>query len=333
MMPKENLAKRQNGQHKRYTIDQCALYKVGSIKRLCKILDISKENLEELLNKGKLYKEFTLPEKLDPFSGRTIKERKVQEPIERLRKIHERILKLLKPIDFPEYAHAAIRGRSYRSNALVHTQARSVATFDLAGFYPSTKKHLVYDFFRYQLKCAADVSGVLSKITTVHSCIPTGSPLSPLLSLHSARPMFDELYNIARKKNLNFSCYVDDLTFSGVSLPSNLEKLVIDICKKHGYDLASEKTKIFRNYRAARITGVILLNGRIRVPYARFSKARKIHKAIKTGINNYNFTKLELHRKLAGLLGEASYLDERYKPWSTAQQRALNNYRYRCTVN
>lgn len=222
-MPKKQ-AKRKRRISKRYSIDQCLLYKTSSIKKLSEKLGFEKSELEVILEKKLVYREFILPKETNPFSSKTKKERSVQEPVNELRKIHERILYLLEPIELPDYAHAAVKKRSYRSNALAHVNSSCIATFDLKNFYGSTHSHLVYYFFLDKLKCSPDVSGVLTKLTTLRNSMPTGSPLSPLLSLHASKGMLDKIYELTQLLNLTFTCYIDDLTISGVAIPRFLEK-------------------------------------------------------------------------------------------------------------
>ena len=211
----EKQAKKRRKISKRYSIDQCLLYKTGSIKKLSEKLDLNKNDLKKILVNPLQYREFKLPEELNPFSLKVTKPRAVQEPINELRTIHERILYLLEPIELPDYAHAAVKKRSYRSNAAAHVNSPSIATFDLKNFYGSTQSQLVYFFFLDNLKCSPDVAGALTKLTTLRNSMPTGSPLSPLLSLHASKEMLDKIFNLAEQLNLTFTCYIDDLTLSG----------------------------------------------------------------------------------------------------------------------
>lgn len=316
---------------KLYPINQSALYKVGSKARLAKILCTSVSNLIFLAESKKNYRLFELPEEVCPFTNKKKKARWVQEPKPELRRIHERIQTLLKRITPPNYAHAAIKGLSYSTNAAAHKNSDRVATFDIRRFYPSTLKSHVFNFFAYQLKCAPDVAALLATLICYKDAssgrdgLPTGSPLSPILSLFANKPMFDELSDIAATHGLVFTCYVDDLTFSGTIIPKGLPHLVSAILGKNGHLLSTEKTKIFRKYQAKHVTGVVLLHKNIYVPHCRFKKARAVAAALK--VEKDTSVKLSLIQKLAGLLGEAAFLDKRYAKWAKRSYDDLRKVR------
>lgn len=306
---------------KQYALNQCALYKVGSKARLAAILEITLEKLLALSSSDSNYRVFLLPKETCEFTQKVTNERWAQEPKAELRRIHERIQKLLSRVDPPNYAHAAIKRRSYRSNALAHLGAKCVANFDIRKFYPSTSNSHVYNFFREQLECAPDVAALLTdlvcykgKTPAESGGLPTGSPLSPIMSLFANMPLFDKLSSLATSHNLTFTCYMDDLTFSGATLPVGLPKLVKSVVVQFGYKLSDNKTRIYRGSAAKHITGVVLKGSNICVPNSRFQKMRAIQGAI--ALETSSERKLLLTRKLAGLLGEASHLDSRYKSWA-----------------
>ncbi|TAM05449.1 MAG: RNA-directed DNA polymerase [Paraburkholderia sp.] len=307
--------------HQRYPISQCCLYKIGSRSRLADLLYIEKVDLVTLPGE-RSYKVFTLPEKRDEFSGKIKKKRIVQDPKRPLRRVHDRILYLLNKIELPEYVHAAVKGRSYRSNAAAHTTAaHEVLTLDIKSFYPSVSYLLVREFFRYKMKCASDVATTLADLCTYKGALPTGSPLSPLLSYFACGDMFDELNRLAVECGLKFTCYVDDLTFSGEKIPGDLESRVKSVLRRYGHRLAVDKTIRYRPHSPKSVTGCILHNGAIHVPHSRFRKARMLAAAIATTDDPALTHKL--YERLAGLLGEAAYLDGRFTSWKEDTARLL----------
>ncbi|ROT44303.1 reverse transcriptase family protein [Pusillimonas sp. NJUB218] len=307
-----------------YDINQCALYKLGSKARLAQILGVPKARLLILVRRSENYRVFTLPQEICEFTGKVRKERLVQEPKPELRRVHERIQRLLSRIRPPEYGHAAVKGRSYRTNAEAHLNGPRIATFDVRRFYPSTSRSAVRNFFSEQLCCAPDVADLLAQLccwqnvkeSNSSSGLPTGSPLSPILSLYANRPMFDVLNDYAGRHQLVFTCYVDDLTFSGEMLPAGISKFVEKIVTAGGHTLATEKTRLFRRNQVKHVTGVVLSNSQVKVPHARFLKARAIASAITAHETADARYRLLLQRKLAGLLGEAAFLDSRFAGWA-----------------
>lgn len=306
-----------------YSIDQCSLFRVTSPAKLCTLLLRTSAEVDFFLKASDNYKEFILEESIDPFSGKKTKERAVQTPKYELKRLHERLLKLLQRISPPPYAHASIKRKSYRSNAMTHEKSRVLATFDLESFYTSTKSYLVHNFFVSELQCDGDVAAMLTRLTTYRGSIPTGSPLSPLLALYAAKPMFDKLNRLAIDNNLKFTCYVDDLTFSGDSLPKSLKRDVTSIAREFGYKLSEKKTRIYKPHHKKLVTGTVIVDQQVSVPYSRFITARRIQKALEGKADNHGFSEKELLAKLSGLLNEASTLDPKFSAMAV-----LANQRY-----
>jgi RNA-directed DNA polymerase len=323
--PTSTLAPR--NKNKNYNLDQCVFYKLGSKRRLGEILFCDPALLEKLSQINDNYKKFTLPLKVCEFTGKIKKQRQVQEPKHKLRSIHQRILKLLTGVIAPNYAHAAVQGRSYRTNASFHQDAVQLATFDIRKFYPSTSKELVYQFWAESLKCAPDVAKLLSKLTCFNTGLPTGSPLSPLLSLLANQKMLNELKLLADLHRLNFTCYIDDLTFSGEKIPKCLMPSVARIMLRYGHSLSREKTRIYRRSDVEmHVTGTVIRNGKIEAPSNRFHKARKITKLMAdSGISSLG--RLMLAEKLVGVLGEAAFLDDRHLVQADHSRRGLSRLR------
>lgn len=310
---------------KLYPISQCALYKLTSPKRLSETLNTKLPALNDLLTSQENYREFTLLEEINPFSRKVTKKRLVQTPGKLLRAVHERILKLLQRVEYPDYAHAGVKKRSYRSNAAAHEKSKVIATFDLSNFYGSVSSHHVHTFFSQRMMCVGDVAGILTNLTTFRNCLPTGSPLSPLLALLTCKPMFDGLQSLAQKHNLIFTAYVDDLTFSGDSIPQSLEREVNSVVRRYGHCINMKKTRIFSEHQAKHVTGTVIIKNKIHVPHARLVSARRLEAAINGEIESFGFTERKLMEKLAGLLNEASYLDPKFRDKALAARAQLSS--------
>jgi hypothetical protein len=125
--------------------------------------------------------------------------------------------------------------------------------------------------------------------------------------------MFDSLNCLAQKYGLIFTCYVDDLTFSGDAIPPSLEREVISIVRRNGHSINTRKTRVFREHQAKHVTGTVIINGKITVPHARLLTVRRLEAAINGKMDSFGFTEGKLLEKLAGVLNEASYLDSRFR--------------------
>ncbi|WP_277960740.1 reverse transcriptase family protein [Pseudomonas sp. RIT-To-2] len=299
-------------ERKSYDICQSALYNTSTKFKLASLFSIELTELRECIGD---YRQFQLIPEPDPFkTGKPPKARQVQKPSPRLMVIHERILKLLRCVRVPEYMQFALKGTSYKVNAESHLGKNSIATLDIRNFFGSTSKSKVFNFFKEALKAPGDVANLYADLITFDNCLPTGSPLSPLISFYANRNLFDVINKIAEAHNLTFTCYVDDLTFSGDKISDGFMWQIEQTIAAYGHVVASNKTKVFENGKAAHITGVVIHDGVIRVPNARHRKMRLIRTAITSGKGTHGFSKKELEYKLAGLLGEAAYLDPSHLP-------------------
>jgi len=303
--------KKTKQEKKSYDISQSALYKTSSKLKLAAIFSLG---VPEMLNSVGDYKRFEMTPKPDPFNtGKQPKKRWVQKPKGKLLAIHERILKLLRCVEVPEYMQFALKGTSYKKNAEAHLAGGMVATLDISNFFGSTSKSQVFNFFRDRLECPGDIAKIYAELVTCDDCIPTGSPLSPLLSYYSNKPLFDELSFLAKSLNLNFTCYVDDLTFSGAHISRGFLWQVEKIVRKYGHITASKKTRLFGIGVPKHITGTVIAEGALKVPNIRFRKIRLIKSALEGKSSNFGFSNVQLKYKLGGLLGEAAYLDSDFK--------------------
>lgn len=314
-------AKKVRQEKKSYDISQSALYKTSSKSKLAAIYSLS---VSQLLNSIGDYKRFEMTPRADPFNtGKQPKSRWVQKPKGKLLAIHERTLKLLRCVQVPEYMQSALKGTSYKRNAESHLAGSMVATLDISSFFRSTTKSQVFNFFRDQLECPGDIAKIYANLVTCDDCIPTGSPLSPLLSYYANKPLFDELNALANSLNLNFTCYVDDLTFSGDHINKSFLWKVEKAVKKYGHATASTKTRIFGPKVPKHITGTVIHAGALKVPNARFRKIRLIKLALTGNGGTFGFSDTQLKYKLGGLLGEAAYLDSGFRSMADGYNKKI----------
>lgn len=297
---------------RRYPLHQCALYKVSSKGRLASLLGIAKvADLFRLAEWQKNYKVFLKAEDICQFTGKKTKERWVQEPKEELKNVQKRIQKLLARVAAPYYVHGGLAGRSYRSNARAHTAGIRCATFDFESFFPSTSWSQAFHFFKDVLLCEADIAKVLADLCCHDGKLPTGAPTSPILAHYANLALFEALAEFAESHNLVFTAYVDDITFSGDSIPRGICAVVGSLVRKHGHKLSTRKTKQFSRGQPRHVTGVVIHEGRLKVPHSRFLKITAIERAIRSATSTAE--RLQLTNRLVGLVGEAAYLDDRFK--------------------
>ena len=93
--------------------------------------------------------------------------------------------------------------------------------------------------------------------------------------------------------------------------------------EQFGHKMAEKKTRIYRGSMGKHVTGVVLFKNTLNVPNSRFLKVRAIKTAIQ--IENLTSKKVQLARKLAGLLGGIASLDKRYSGLAKSSYDSLKN--------
>jgi len=238
-------------------------------------------------------------------------ERQIQAPISSLNDLHTRIASLLCRIKQPDYVHSGVKGKSHYTNAVAHRGSHKLLTMDLKGFFPSTTKRMVFNFFYKKMRCSPDVSELLAQISTYNGFLPTGSRLSMPLAYWANERMFNDLNGLACTESIKMTLFVDDITFSGSKINEKiiykLEKII------SSYDHAShpDKTKTYEANQPKLVTGVVLIGDETRV---RNSNHQKIHQDMVQWaaiVNNEQV--ISLNRRLLGRLNSQSMIDQRFK--------------------
>jgi len=290
-----------NTQGKCYSIKDSALYNIFRKDRLAEVLEITKEDFKKLSD-DQNYRVFSIEQ------GK--KERLIQAPKYKLDKVHTRVASLIQRIEVPDFIHGGIKGKSHISNAKVHIGNHPVLTMDLKSFFPSVTKTSIYYLFNKEFSASEDVSGILANLCSYDNKLPTGSRLSMPLSYWCNRKMFRKIDDFCKSNNINFTLFVDDLTFSGESVDRFTAYKVKKIIQACGMKLHAEKTRLYAADKPKLITGVVVNGEKLNV-------RNKHHKAIFTAFAELdNFQSEEEFKKaqskLIGMLSAAGQISEIY---------------------
>ncbi len=254
---------------KRHPLHQSQLYKVTSPGELAKRVGVELSELEDLANRDDNYKRFKIGKQ---------KKRAVQEPKDRLKKAHLKIARWLGRIETPGYLHSAVRGRSYITNARAHSAETNLVKVDIRSFFQNVTTHAVYLFFAQTMRCRNDAAMLLAKLLTVDGHLPTGSPVSPILSYFAHKRMFDAIAELADELGLRFTVYVDDMCLSGEKAVRATLFRVRGIIAKHG--LRSHKCRYFPAGVPRVVTGSALTHQGIRLPHRRHLRIKEAFDAL-----------------------------------------------------
>lgn len=239
-----------------YSIDQSPLFKLGSRRRLAqRVFDVELSFLEELANNDSNYRVFHITQ--------GVKKRQVEAPKPILERLHRRLFVLLERVDKPDYLQSGVKGRSYITNAQLHVGHVPLAKLDIQKFYPSVGAGRVYRFFHQAMLCSPDVSALLTKLCTFDGHVPTGSCLSQLLAYFATKDMFDELHQLALARAVRYTCYVDDLTFSGTGATPALLWEAKRVMHAHGFKYHKDRCYLADQEKI--VTGVMVDGDRIAI--------------------------------------------------------------------
>jgi hypothetical protein len=291
-----------------YKLDQSPLYKLSTQAKLAKVLGFeSVDTLKSILHpQTPNYQEF-----------KTDKGREIQYPKSQLRRVHTRIHNLLTRISPPEYLISGVKGRSNIYNAKIHIGEHKLAKIDIAKYYPSVTYDQIFRCFLKTFKCTKDVATSLAKLCTINGHLPTGSVVSMSLAFTVNRPIFDSINTYCNSKNVKFTCYVDDMTFSGSSVNKQFIDYISGFLKKdrnykcHKIRLHNEKTPKL-------VTGAVIDGSALKVKnkqrlviYSMLENVDRITSQYRNDLQNPELIKF--FQVLQGHLFSAAQINSRYR--------------------
>lgn len=233
---------------------------IHSIDHLCKVLNINKLKLNEILsNIDSFYYEVHIPKfkngKIKLNKDGTPRDRIINPSTGELKKIQKLINRFLQhKIVFEQYAFGGIKKRSNITNAKLHKGKKFVFQTDMQDFYPFINSKSVYKTFCNN-NFSADISSILTKLTTYKGHLPQGTPTSSAIanlvfSLHAGK----QIREFANNNGLTFSTFVDDVTISAPFDFKDKISQILEIIRSNGFKISHSKTSYKTNH--PNITGV-----------------------------------------------------------------------------
>lgn len=257
---------------KSYALNQCALYRCMTRKKLFKLLQTSPSKYTELRAATDLYR----PIKKKKKNGEP---RLVHAPRHDLKRIQKRISELLMRVTPPGFLMSPVRGRSNIDNAAAHRGAAAHRLLDIEDFYPSCTASKTAWFFGTIMRCPSDVVAVLTFLTTRAGSLPQGSPASPILAYYAYRDMWGEIDAIAHGAGNVLTVYVDDVTLSGALVRTETVWAIKETLAKHGHRTKARKEEAHLGTPVV-VTGVVLRNEALLLPNVQHLKRHRVRKAL-----------------------------------------------------
>lgn len=235
--------------------------------------------------------------------------RTLVEPLPSLKEIQNWILEsILSEIPVSKFAKAYVKKRSLIENVKYHKGKEAVLTLDIADFFTSVSFDKIEQIF-LSIGYSSNISNLLAKLTTYNESLPQGAPTSPYLSNLVLRD-FDEIiaaYCIDR--NVRYTRYADDLTFSGdFTCLDGVERIVQIELDKLELRLNPNKTKLRGRGERQMVTG-ITVNEKAQIPKFERNRIRiEVYYLEKFGLKSHlEMTDNQRGNYLHHLLGKINF--------------------------
>ncbi|MBI9060288.1 MAG: RNA-directed DNA polymerase [Labilibaculum sp.] len=196
-------------------------------------------------------------------------------PSKKLRFVQRLLLDFLSEnFETHKCAYGFVKGKSIVDNAKLHVNKKHVVCYDIKDFFPSITGRRIYGMLQqYPFNANKDVARIIANIATYYDdeksekILPQGSPTSPYLANMICRKMDSRIFNFFKEKNIHYTRYADDLTFS-TNDSKKIELILKNVprfIKEEGFELNNSKTRVQNYYKRQIVTGIIV-NKKISLP-------------------------------------------------------------------
>lgn len=185
-------------------------------------------------------------------------ERRLLVPDPLLKGIQRNILRnVLRGLSLSPEATAYRKGTGILQNARPHCHQPMVMRMDIEDFFDSINFMQVYNAFPASL-FPPPVRRLLAELCCYRDRLPQGAPTSPTLSNRVLMPFDRRMAGWCRKRNIRYSRYCDDMTFSGDFQPGLLHAKVRHTLDDYGFFLNEGKTRCLRPGQRQMVTGIVV---------------------------------------------------------------------------
>jgi len=257
------------------------------------------------------YVSFEIPKKNG--DARTIHTPKA--PLKRLQRL---LVPLLEELYLPPPCVTAhTKGRGAVSNAKIHLKKKFILNIDLTSYFDSIHfKRIVGILSSPRYSLDLKVATAIAQICCYNGRLPAGAPTSGIISNIVSGPLDAKLLRLAKKYNLDYSRYVDDITFSSNSkkhinncLSNNshhsapilkgvdiLNKRIVETVLSCGFSINTNKVFFSTKHARQQVTG-ITVNEKMNVPRSLIQSVRgSLHAVEKFGIDAAQDAYINFHR-------------------------------------
>lgn len=201
---------------------------------------------------GSFYSEFRIPKR----GGGS---RVITAPSPALKQIQSWIHReIISQLEVHDACHGFVSGRSIVTNAEPHANEDIVLKLDLRDFFRTVDRSRVYRVFR-RIGYSRDVARMLTALTTVGGALPQGAPTSPGLANVAAERLDHRLSRFCDRRQVVYTRYADDLTFSGELVTASSTKRTIErIIRDEGFIPHETKARYLGKHQRQSVTGIVV---------------------------------------------------------------------------
>lgn len=234
--------------------------------------------------------------------------RKLLVPDALLRTIQRNLLHhVLEEFQISEFACAYKKGTSIVDNARPHVGAKLVLKLDIQDFFDQITWSLVYQNAFPGTHFPPAIRKMLTEFCCVRDRLPQGAPTSPTVSNLVMRPFDVHMGEWCREREIRYTRYCDDLTFSGAFEPKEVIRKVRGFLQVYGFELNRKKTRVLGRGNAQSVTGIVV-NEKAQVSRAYRKKLRQeVYLFDRYGIKTAEGPKND-ERERRRLLGKMRYV-------------------------
>ncbi len=152
-----------------------------------------------------------------------------------------------------------IKKRSMLKHIEPHIGKKTVVCMDLSNCFPNISyKRIVETWIR--LGYSDDIAVLLAEATTYRGYLPQGPPTSCMLCNFALNPMATEIRELMDANGINFTQYIDDITFSGDDdiVVRRMVDQVYKITSSYGQKINRSKTEIMDSKHRQKFMGIVV---------------------------------------------------------------------------
>ena len=224
---------------------------------------------------------------------------------------------ILNKVNYPRYLQGSIKDhatpRGQAPNARLHVDKKTLITEDIKQFFPSVRRHLVFDIWHRFFHCPPVVAECLTALTTKEVTLPQGAKTSALLA---NLVFWDDEWQLTadlHARGITYSRLIDDITCSSSAPLAKAEltrciAAIRTMVQRKGLKLKRQKQTIARA-EARMVTTQLVVNKKTGLPAEKRSAIRAAVDAMTATPPCERDTKpyLKRYRRVAG---QVSYLKQ-----------------------